>query len=191
MSESKSTLAPNGLRSFTVKHAKAKDPDQEYRCTLGVQLSGGQAQYMLILATLPKDDPYATPASSRLSSIITSHPVESPDAQGHYKFYMKTYSENEGVLEYLLDAGIIERDLTASPVAQGYVTFPLVRVKIPIGEMAKVCNGCERWELCSDERRMRGCSGCKPSGKAWYCSVECQKRAWRVGYPAHKEVCGK
>jgi len=191
MSDSpKPFLAPNGLRSFTVKYPKLADPNEVFVSTLGVRFSGGQAQYFLVLATLPEDDPFVMPAWSRLSSTITSRPVENPDAQGQYKFYIKTYSENEGVLEYLLEAGIVEQDLTP-PVSQGYVTFPLVRIKIPISEMAKQCGSCERWELCDDEKRMKACSGCKPNSKTWYCDANCQKLAWKDGYPAHKGVCGK
>lgn len=184
-----SDLAPNGIRSFPVKYVKM---EQATPSTLGVQLGGqGMAQYVLLRASLPDDDPYEIPLMTRLSSIIREHPITSPDSTGNYKFFIKTYSENEGVLDQLIAAGIVELDNSVQPIKQGFVTFPLVKVKIPLSEMAKQCGSCERWEVATDEKRMSGCSKCKPESKTWYCDKECQVKHWKEGYPAHKKVCGK
>ncbi|KAG8984318.1 hypothetical protein FRB90_005394 [Tulasnella sp. 427] len=180
-------LVPNGLSKFTIKLTKLPEAQE---CTLGIQLSGAQSQFLLLKAKLQEDDPYDIPLWTRLSSIVTSHPIRNPDADGHYKFYIKTYSENEGALEALVDAGILSVE-PVEPVKQGFVEFPLVKVTIPLRQMAKQCGNCEKWELCSDEKRMRGCSGCHDWSKTWYCDEECQKEHWSQGYPAHKKVCGK
>jgi len=189
MANDSTTIAPNGLRSFTVKHVKPESQDVIVQCTLGIQLLDGKAQFLLIRDTLP-DDSYEPALWARLSSIVSSRPLKNPDDQGRYAFYMKTYSENEGVLEQLVAAGIVEQD-PSPPVHQGFVTFPLVYVKIPLKELAKQCGRCERWELCDDEKRMRACSRCKEESKTWYCDENCQKEHWKIGYPAHKKVCGK
>lgn len=180
-------LASNGLAKFTVKLIKINEPAE---CTLGVQLHQGQSQFVLLKSKLKEDDPYDTPLWTRLSSVVTSRPVRNPDANGDYTFWMKTYSENEGALEALVEAGVVAVEPEA-PVKQGFVEFPLVKVTIPLAQMAKQCGNCEKWELCTDEARMKACSKCHKESKTWYCDEECQKEHWKTGYPPHKKICGK
>ena len=166
------------------------------RCTLGLQLGGQQAQFTLIRASLPEDNEFETPVWTRLSTILRTHPVKNPNENDEYSFYMKTYSENEGTLEQLVAAGVLEVDASVPAVEQGYSSFPLVKVKIPLSQMAKACSNCERWELCESKddeatKRMKGCSKCKSESKAWYCNQECQLEHWKEGYPPHRKVCGK
>ncbi|KAG9023657.1 hypothetical protein FRB95_012649 [Tulasnella sp. JGI-2019a] len=177
-------VAPDGPRSFTIKHPKIPDPRS---CTLGVQLGplgSNQAQFLLIAATEP-EDPYETPMFSRLSTILDSHPLKTPNGSGDYTFYMKTYSENETFLEQMIEQGTVERIVGAPEVNQGFVSFPLVEAKISLKEMSKQCAYCERWEYVTDEKRLRGCSRCK---RVWYCNENHQKQDWKEG---HKKLCGK
>ena len=50
------------------------------------------------------------------------------------------------------------------------------------GDGPTVCTECDR--KASDEKPFPKCSRCK---QAWYCSTECQKKAWKRG---HKKICG-
>ncbi|KAG8877927.1 hypothetical protein FRB98_006479 [Tulasnella sp. 332] len=179
-----SDASPHELRSFTVKHPKIPEPRI---CTLGVQLGPldrNQAQFLLITAAEPEDK-YETPMWSRLSTILTSHQLQTPNASGDYTFYMKTYSENETFLQQMTEQGILGKVVGTPEVKQGFVSFPLVETKISLKEMSKQCAYCERWEYVMDENRLRGCSGCK---RVWYCDENHQKQDWKEG---HRAVCGK
>ncbi|KAG8843418.1 hypothetical protein FRB96_004051 [Tulasnella sp. 330] len=141
-----SDASPHELRSFTVKHPKIPEPRI---CTLGVQLGPldrNQAQFLLITAAEPEDK-YETPMWSRLSTILTSHQLQTPNASGDYTFYMKTYSENETFLQQMTEQGILGKVVGTPEVKQGFVSFPLVETKISLKEMSKQCAYCERWEM--------------------------------------------
>ncbi|KAG8873697.1 hypothetical protein FRB97_006533 [Tulasnella sp. 331] len=74
---------------------------------------------------------------SRLSTILTSHQLQTPNASGDYTFYMKTYSENETFLQQMTEQGILGKVVGTPEVKQGFVSFPLVETKISLKEMSK------------------------------------------------------
>lgn len=189
------TLHPNGLLSFPITHPKIEKP---HEVVMGIMLNGPHTMFTLNvskpppeIAADPEELPYWQPLYTRLSSVVSGHPVENPNSSGQYEFWMKTYSENETALEQMVRLGVITEVKTAGRVPQGYVEFPKVRVTIPLSQMAKRCGNCERWELSTDEKRMRMCSRCEPHSKTWYCDEECQRKHWKEGYPPHRKMCGK
>ncbi|KAG8965983.1 hypothetical protein FRC03_012718 [Tulasnella sp. 419] len=191
----KSTVSPKGLRTF-----KVKGPDEKSGIVavgVGIHLAGPNTYFVLARPDIEKprseeddyDDSLISPLWTRLSSLVQGHQLQSPDPRGRHIFWMKTYSENVGLLEQLVKGGIVEE---AGPkVKQGFVEFPLVRCLIPASEMMKQCGSCERWEQVTDEKRMRACSRCLDDYKVYYCNEECQAKHWKSGYPAHKKLCGK
>ena len=48
--------------------------------------------------------------------------------------------------------------------------------------LSRVCEGCGHYEQCLPGRKLRVCAGC---GSVYYCSKDCQKKAW----PTHKHIC--
>ncbi|KAG9228584.1 hypothetical protein BJ875DRAFT_477109 [Amylocarpus encephaloides] len=96
------------------------------------------------------------------------------------KFWMKTYSENKGMLEQLEAQGILRR--TGEEEEQGYVKLIAVETIIQHGQWAEFCSGCETYEDLGGETRLLRCSVCKDT---YYCKKECQTTHW----PLHKAVC--
>ncbi|KAM0749026.1 hypothetical protein T439DRAFT_59837 [Meredithblackwellia eburnea MCA 4105] len=101
----------------------------------------------------------------------------------HNTFWMKTYSENEGLMEQLLEAGWI-RD-TGRKRSQGYATFPLMEILLPEAERARICSSCMKSEGdvgFETPERFKRCTRCKLS---YYCSKDCQGVDW----DSHKYRC--
>lgn len=53
---------------------------------------------------------------------------------GEKEVFIKNYSENEGVLSALIEAGIVED--TGRRVTTGYVQVPVCKILVPVWEMA-------------------------------------------------------
>lgn len=141
-----------------------------------VSIANLYTHFALVLPNEPKsedesDDPLETsPIITILSTLSSDDPFPRPNPEnGNPRFCMKTYTENEGVLEQLVDFGI------ARPVAQ-LSNGPLVEVLLDDREISHACLNCiekkgvlgAKFELLGKERLMR-CSGCK---KVFYCNTE-------------------
>jgi len=109
-------------------------------------------------------------------------PIARPTQPGAQTFWMKTYSENEGLLESLEEEGILKR--TGETFQQGYVTLIGVETLLVSGAWAEVCHNqsCGKREQLEDETRMKKCGRCKD---VYYCDAKCQKEGW----PVHKKRC--
>jgi hypothetical protein len=111
-------------------------------------------------------------------------PISRPAKKGAQTFWMKTYSENKGLLELLETAGILTR--TGQTHSQGFVKLVAVETVLVEGQWAEVCHNqnCERREQLDEGKpRMKKCAKCK---EAYYCDSACQKDHW----PMHKSRCG-
>jgi hypothetical protein len=110
-------------------------------------------------------------------------PISRPSKKGAQTFWMKTYSENAGMLEKLEEARILKR--TGQTFQQGYVTLVAVETELVQGQWAEVCHNqmCgHKEQLGTEEARMKRCSKCKD---VWYCNAECQTADWKE----HKGRC--
>lgn len=83
---------------------------------------------------------------------------------------MKTWSENEGILEQLVDQGILKK--TNVSVRQGYVQLVAVDLCLKEDECVNVCHACYEVEQLDSKKKLNRCSKCKD------CSKECQKGVW-------------
>ncbi|KZP25330.1 hypothetical protein FIBSPDRAFT_783299 [Athelia psychrophila] len=100
---------------------------------------------------------------------------------------MKTYGENEGILEKLEGLGVLRR--TGNSRHQGFADFPVVELCLEEADLVHACaahveeygplNG--QMEVAGGSRVQR-CVQCK---QVYYCNQECQKRHW----PIHKKDC--
>ncbi|KIK64393.1 hypothetical protein GYMLUDRAFT_195458 [Collybiopsis luxurians FD-317 M1] len=124
-----------------------------------------------LLSTLPHPDPFPR-----------AHP-----SNGNSRFYMKTYTENEGILPQLISLGIVRP--VDSP--QSTEAYPMVEVMLQEREISHSCLSCIQqlgaasatFEFPGQAQRMMRCSGCKT---VFYCSTDCQRRDWKEG---HKHLC--
>jgi hypothetical protein len=125
--------------------------------------------FMLIHSCPNPFDEYLDP----LFAVLTAGSAEplTPSSDPLRKaFWMKTYSENEGLLEQLESQNILKR--TGQVKKQGYVTLVAVETVLTRGQWAEVCHGCGRREQLGDEEpRMVRCSKCM---ERYYCNKECQ-----------------
>ncbi|KAM0792794.1 hypothetical protein ACM66B_002563 [Microbotryomycetes sp. NB124-2] len=101
-------------------------------------------------------------------------------AGGGEMFWFKTYSENEGLLEQLEQAGWVKS--TPRTITDELVTLPMVELKLSDAEITQWCAHCERFETTSILERYKKCSKCK---RRYYCCVEHQHADW----PEHKLDC--
>lgn len=85
-------------------------------------------------------------------------------------FWMKTYSENKGILEQLEKQNILRR--TGEELDQGFVTLVGVETVLTRGQWSESCHGCGRREQLDDRKpRMLRCAKCKDR---YYCNKKCQ-----------------
>jgi len=113
----------------------------------------------------------------------SSAPINRPSKKGAQTFWMKTYSENVGLLELLEEASVLKR--TGQEFKQGFVTLVAVETMLVVSQWAEVCHNpmCgNREQLDTEEGRMKRCPRCKD---AWYCNAECQTADWEE----HKSRC--
>lgn len=136
--------------------------------------------FALIYAQENPEDEYQQPVHATLSVMAGEDPFPGFSMEGNECFWMKNYSENEGLLEQLLQAGWL-RD-SGRKIKQGYVTLPMVEIRLDESEIAKQCPNCEVFEQANHHERFKRCSKCK---KAFYCSSKCQQE----DYPIHKRIC--
>lgn len=124
---------------------------------------------MLIHSRRNPFDEYLDPLFAVLTAGSSESLIPSNDPL-RKTFWMKTYSENEGVLEQLEAQNILRR--TGQVKKQGYVMLVAVETVLNRGQWAEVCSGCGRREQLDDEEpRMLRCGRCK---ERYYCNKECQ-----------------
>ncbi|CAG8957348.1 hypothetical protein HYFRA_00010774 [Hymenoscyphus fraxineus] len=174
---------------FTSAHLPYGTPSEEHPLTNPVKLLLCQhaadntftnPNFLLIHAHKNPFDEYQAPMFAMLTA--SSDDSVRPSADPLKKtFWMKTYSENKGILEQLEAQNILKR--TGEKVNQGYVTLIGVETVLQRGQWSETCHGCGRLEqLDSVKPRMMRCGKCKDR---YYCNKECQAAGW----PAHKEDC--
>jgi hypothetical protein len=148
------------------------------RYPLGSYLSN--PNFALIYARKNPYDEYIDPLYAMLTSGSTA-PIDRPSKKGAQTFWMKTYSENAGLLELLEGAGVLKR--TGQEFKQGFVTLVAVETVLVSSQWAEVCHGCgKREQLETEQGRMKRCPKCKD---AWYCNSGCQTADWEE----HKGRC--
>jgi hypothetical protein len=114
-------------------------------------------------------DEYQDPMYAVLTA-ASSEPLTPSNDPLRKTFWMKTYSENEGILEQLEAQNILRR--TGRVKKQGYVTLVAVETVLNRGQWAEICSGCGRREQLDDEKpRMLRCGKCN---ERYYCNKECQ-----------------
>ncbi|KAI5888184.1 uncharacterized protein SCHCODRAFT_02635970 [Schizophyllum commune H4-8] len=127
------------------------------------------------------------PITMMLSTISPELAFPPPNPKsGRQVFCIKTYSENEGMLEQLISLGVLAK-MNTKELQNG----PLVEVLMKDAWIAHACMKCVRdygpvglakpFELPGEPQMLR-CSKCKV---ARYCSAECQKEDLK----AHKQTC--
>jgi hypothetical protein len=151
------------------------------RYPFGAYLSN--PNFALIYSRKNPYDVYTDPLYAMLTA-GSSAPLERPKKKGAQTFWMKTYSENVGLLEKLEEGGVVKR--TGQEHRQGFVTLVAVETVLVDGQWAEVCHnntGCGRREqLEMAQTRMKRCARCRD---VWYCGKECQEAGWGE----HKKRC--
>jgi hypothetical protein len=151
------------------------------RYPLGAYLSN--PNFAIIHSRPFAHDSFTDPLYAFLTS-GSEAPISRPTRSGAQTFWMKTYSENKGLLEVLEANGVLRR--TGETHKQGFVELIAVETCLGEGEWAEVCANqmCGRREQIGDDKgRMKKCVRCKD---AFYCGVDCQKADWGM----HKQRCG-
>lgn len=177
-------MAPLPLRPFEIADPRLPKgpPSEEHPITnpmtmllcrypLGQYLSN--PNFTLIYSSYNPFDEYQDPLYAMLTAGSQAPLEPSQDAEKK-TFWMKTYSENTGLLEKLEEQGILRR--TRQVEKQGFVELVAVETVLKRGEWAETCSNqeCGRRELVGDEeKRMVRCLKCKES---YYCGKECQTR---------------
>jgi hypothetical protein len=127
------------------------------------------SNFMLIHSRPSPFDEYQVPLYASLTA-GSAVPLESSDNPPKKKFWMKTYSGDEGILEQLEEQGILKR--TGEEEQQGCITLIAVETVITKGQWAETCSGCGRWEQLQEKApRMLRCAACQ---EAYYCNKLCQ-----------------
>lgn len=123
-------------------------------------------QWFLLRPTI--EDEYEPREFTRLTVTATADPAPRPMPNGNPVISLKNYTENEGVLERLEQAGIVKR--TGVVHEQGYIKIPMVEVLVPEEKLLHCCASetCGQWEELRKPRFQR-CSICKLT---YYCSKE-------------------
>lgn len=170
-------VAPS-IQTFTVDWPHLPDLGQPL-LAIGHTLP---TQWWLVRPTVPSGE-YELRELSRLSIIATADPAPPRLPNGHHIVALKNYSENEGILERLENAGIVRR--TGVVHEQGYVKIPMVELLIPEERLIQHCSseGCGKWEVLEQPRFQR-CSLCKLT---YYCSQK--MRPFVSSAPACEGLC--
>lgn len=153
-----------GIKTFSVANPKLPQgpPSIEHPLTSPTSVAlgrkGALGPWTLVSPTYNTFSDYEPREYLFLSVLIHEDAFPPPSPAGRAQFYMKTYSENEGMLPQLASAGIL-RD-TGRTMKQGFATVPLCEVILEEGELARCCAGCEKWEVI-DGQRFERCSRCK------------------------------
>ncbi|KAH8585973.1 hypothetical protein B0O99DRAFT_695923 [Bisporella sp. PMI_857] len=98
---------------------------------------------MLIHSRRNPCDEYLDPLFAAFTAGSSEPPMPTNDPL-RKTFWMKTYSENEGILEQLEAQNILRR--TGQVKKQGYVTLIAVETVLNKRQWAEVCSGCGRRE---------------------------------------------
>lgn len=172
-----------------------------------VALASVYGHFLIVLPRDPQEYPCDTRLLFTLSTVVHEDPFPAPGPNGSQRFYMKTYGENEGILEKLEGLGVLRR--TGNSRHQGFADFPVVEICLEEADLVHACaahveeygplNG--QMEVAGGSRVQR-CVQCK---QVYYCNQEvslfdvsisavlflivavlkCQKRHW----PIHKKDC--
>ncbi|KZV90891.1 hypothetical protein EXIGLDRAFT_740660 [Exidia glandulosa HHB12029] len=179
--------AGNAVRVFNVEFCG----NLVRRETIGTALCFTYSGWALVL---PKEPTYElgtpaleqSPLTTQLSTISHDDPFPAANpSNGRARFCMKTYTENEGLLPQLVDAGVLT--IAQCPQLQN---GPVVEVMLNDLEISHTCLHCARDGALSavetrelpGQPRLPACSKCKV---ARYCNAECQKADWAK----HKKDC--
>ncbi|GAA5875235.1 hypothetical protein JCM8547_006875 [Rhodosporidiobolus lusitaniae] len=115
-----------------------------------------------------------------ISVLAEADPFPGFSMNGKQMCWVKTYSENTGLLVQMEKAAWLRP--VGSGLKQGITTLPLAEVVLSEAEMAQQCALCEAYESVQTETRYKRCSSCK---RRYYCSTEHQHAHWAT----HKPDC--
>ncbi|SCZ91912.1 BZ3500_MvSof-1268-A1-R1_Chr5-3g08215 [Microbotryum saponariae] len=142
-----------------------------------------------------------------LSNMVPEDPFPGYSTDGNEMFWIKTYSENKGLLEECIKAGWLRPQVSSPPPPhpktppenptnstlsllssshnrtgrthkQAFVVYPMCELRLDEQALARHCPACNRYESILDEQRFKRCAKCH---KRYYC----QKDDW----PSHKLDC--
>ncbi|GAA5973342.1 hypothetical protein JCM11641_003083 [Rhodosporidiobolus odoratus] len=111
-----------------------------------------------------------------LSVLAEADPFPGFSMGGNQMVWVKTYSENNGLLVQMEQAAWLRP--VGSALKQGITTLPLAEVMLSEAEVAQRCAMCDEYESVETATRFKRCSGCK---RRYYH----QHQHW----PAHKSDC--
>ncbi|SGY65901.1 BQ5605_C004g02604 [Microbotryum silenes-dioicae] len=184
----------------------------------GKSVSLSRLGQQLIMTTQPQPSFEPVPAGSEvrvdedgpiwavLSNMVPEDPFPGYSTDGNEMFWIKTYSENKGLLEECITAGWFRPQVffssSTSPPGphlrtpllsysnnrtgrthkQAFVVYPMCELRLDEQALARHCPACNRYESILDEHRFKRCAKCR---KRYYCSAQCQKDDW----PSHKLDC--
>ncbi|KDE05871.1 hypothetical protein MVLG_03814 [Microbotryum lychnidis-dioicae p1A1 Lamole] len=158
----------------------------------GKSVSLSRLGQQLIMTTQPQPSFEPVPAGSEvrvdedgpiwavLSNMVPEDPFPGYSTDGNEMFWIKTYSENKGLLEECITAGWFRP--TGRTHKQAFVVYPMCELRLDEQALARHCPACNRYESILDEHRFKRCAKCR---KRYYCSAQCQKDDW----PSHKLDC--
>ncbi|GAA5829078.1 hypothetical protein JCM11251_004117 [Rhodosporidiobolus azoricus] len=148
-----STTASNGIKTLPVKWAAQEGPSTP------VALAKKDDQFCLIWAENAERERRGGDWATDLSVLADVDPFPGFGMNGSQMIWVKTYSENEGLLPQLERAGWVRP--VGSALKQGLTTLPLAEVALNESAVAQRCALCERYESVETETRFKRCSKCK------------------------------
>jgi len=173
--------SPNPVHEFKMTHGdwpvttpSTKDPSSTLfpSSSVGIPWAATSPTQISPSFTPTKTKTTSTSILSTLCSLLDLTPPSiDPRKKGAQTFWMKTYSENKGMLELLEELGVLRR--TGQTYDQGFVTLVAIETVLVSGQWAEVCHHCGRREqLGTEEERMKRCVKRKD---AYYCNIKSQK----------------
>lgn len=163
--------------TFKIFNFKLPQPLPPLGPSTDVALASIYGNFALVLPTEPDEDSLCPRFLCTLSTIVHKDPFPAPGQNGKPRFSMKTYSENEGVLEQLEALGILRR--TGISYKQGFVNIPVVEICLEEHELVHACvahygdYGSFNPQLEVIGTKHPRCSKCK---QAYYCDQEVSSR---------------
>lgn len=160
---------PATFKTFNIKFRLALEG---LGSSADVALASLYGTWAIVLPTEPEED---STVPRILYTLTTSVGVTVPQSTNkRHRFWMKNYSENEGVLEQLEALGIVRR--TGDYHKQGFVNFPAVEICLEEPEIVHACGSHFEKNSVMDAKleilgakRHPWCSQCK---QVYYCDAE-------------------
>ncbi|GAA6006155.1 hypothetical protein JCM10207_000543 [Rhodosporidiobolus poonsookiae] len=166
--------ATNGIRTLCLDWAAQDEPQGQ---APPVALARKDDAFALVWADAEERTRRGGAWATDLSVLADVDPFPGFNLNGNQMIWVKTYSENQGLLPQIEKAGWMRA--VGSALKQGLTTLPLAEVALSESEVVQRCALCGEYESTETQLRFKRCSKCK---RRFYH----QLAHWSTG---HREDC--